>query len=185
MKPVPAKSVIKAATQSMLTYMNETWKLKDAEHSDYISTMTCRIANVTHVVQQAKLKRPSPKWYQQWFDDGEAGSEAVPALPAGAAAVQYEYEWDEELKTAYRFRAGERISAQNSKDIAVDLMAAQTEHDPIIAKFADGTMHPIASMTTQRYNELHALQEAGAGAARSDEHYWQGEHSASKHRLVV
>ena len=62
MKPVPAKSVIKAAIQSMLTYMNETWKLKDAEHSDYISTMTCRIANVMHVVQQAKLKRPSPKW---------------------------------------------------------------------------------------------------------------------------
>ena len=86
--------------------------------------------------------------------------------------MQYEYEWDEELKTAYRVRAGERISAQNSKEIAVDLMAAEAEHDPIIAKFADGTMHPVASMTTQRYNELHALQEAGAGAASSDEHYW-------------
>ena len=106
MKPVPAKSVIKAAIQSMLTYMSETWKLKDAEHSDYISIMTCRIANVMHVVQQALLKRPSPKWCQQLFDDGEAGSEAAPALPAGAAAVQYDYEWGEELKTACRVRAG-------------------------------------------------------------------------------
>ena len=166
-----SKSVVRQEMQALHEHFAQTWKFKgDSEVADWLTTITRRICNAQSVIFSAKRKSEYPKWLKQVL--GTEGD----SNPAEAAKDSWEYGFDEETKCAWRRKVG----ASEPKDLAVAIVDAAGDQEPITARFLDGSSAQIHEITCKAYRDmLKNKRGEGTGVV------WRGEHSKTSNALRV
>ena len=164
-----SKSTIKDALEEIYEDFKSTWKLDAKTKDDWLVTMTRRLANMQHILQNAKGKATKPKWFLEVVGGAEAE-----VVGEDKAEVQYDYGFDNHAKIAHRIMVGKGFA----KEIASKVDSDRADHEPILAHFGDGTSKEIPEVTCKAYRDL-KKHDAGSGIL------WRGEHSRTSNMLRV
>lgn len=112
--------------------------------------------------------------------EAEAPDDEQTTEPSAAASAsrEYVYGYDWEHNKAWR-----QLLPKGRKELAVALEAGASASgtDAPLARWLDGAVHPISELT----NEDLEKSRAPRAGQHSSNHYWEGEHQVSYHRLVV
>ena len=165
-----SKSTIKGALEEIYEDFKSTWKLDAKTRDDWLVTMTRRLANMQHILQNARGKTTKPKWFLEVVGGAEAE-----VVGEDKAEVQYDYGFDNHAKIAHRIMVGKGFA----KEIASKVDSDRADHEPILAHFGDGTSKEIPEVTCKAYRDLKMKHDAGSGIL------WRGEHSLTSNMLRV
>ena len=75
-----SKSTIKGALEEIYEDFKSTWKLDAKTKDDWLVTMTRRLANMQHILQNARGKTTKPKWFLEIVAGAEAEVNSVRLL---------------------------------------------------------------------------------------------------------
>ena len=190
-KVEPRLNFTKSAFRSMSqTFLKETeergdWKLAEKDVEGYLTTMSCRLMNLCHVVKQGECKKVLAKWVLQlpWRAGISQPRETILDDDDTPGEVAYKYGWDREARKAWRIPVGVNIKSkadvQKTKEFCVQVKMPSNLEAPVVAEWHDGHTWDVAEVNGADFS-------GGARKAPQTLHiYYEGEHKDTHHALVV
>lgn len=205
----PNLSFTKVVSEKAFRQVYTEKSLGDSHHEDdWSSTMSLRLRNMCRAVMQACRGGRTPQWAEclPWVgvaespgaggesrsrkrsrksesretkkEDVERGGSGTEA--SGPDECVWFYGWSDEAKKAWRQDEAKRkfewsLGLQEPPDCS--------EHDAMIAKFRDGTKHPVAERTVSQHRA--ASEAARAKGNKVSGVLWEGEHMMTHNKLCI
>ena len=208
------RTMMKKAMTFILGKVLKKFSLTEAEQDSYVPTMTNRLMNICHVVQQGHHKKTKAEWYTAlpWVAAGQDHSDAAaehtasdagaeenehgetstcaetaPGSPTRPIDWRYKFDIDGEANLEYRW---DPSATSMPIEYALRMIAPTSGDggDMMVAAYEDGTLHTTAMLYKDfKLYEGTGNQQEGDGAQPSNLNLkiWNGKHKQHNHNILV
>jgi len=130
------KTALRKALALVCAKKAAEWDLLEKHKADWEKTMYLRLKNLLRVVSQGDIKRP--KWASKlpWLQAGASGTSVAQATGDDATAMEYFYDFNQELMQAIRAPVGNLEATEPSLHLEEPPDAQPS--DPMVAVWPDG-----------------------------------------------
>lgn len=172
-----ARNTIKQALASLLVEMKDdaAWHMSDEEREDFILTMSRRLMNMTHLVNQAYSQQSAAPWFKAVL-----AKRRNEAPIADAPQPEFTTKFNRELMQAVRFRVDDK-GDRGEPSIKISAPGDVEGFQPVVAEWADGRTARVSEVTI---DDWHEMQKA-KGRPKTLETLYDEVHPKTQHRITV